>query len=204
MGEVEELLRREERRDRKRKARAARRTVRKEKAQALWRNASETLGFARRGHGPGSGVSGNGGVPVERLESIEMSDMGVGTQSNTRPPRGAGRSGRTPTGGSGASVTSAPTTESRPGNNILSRLSATPPLLALSHFYHLLRRAHLAAAHSQALERMRLRRAVYGREVSGGGGDGGSDAGGGGGIAGDLRVIASSIVALRLRCFAFS
>ncbi|EJC97442.1 uncharacterized protein FOMMEDRAFT_163346, partial [Fomitiporia mediterranea MF3/22] len=67
---------------------------------------------------------------------------------------------------SASTTASSPTTTEAGPSNILSRLRTTPPMLALSHFYHLLHRAHLAAAHSQALERMRLRRAVYGNEVA--------------------------------------
>ncbi|KAH8109009.1 hypothetical protein DFH11DRAFT_1630283 [Phellopilus nigrolimitatus] len=147
VGEVEELLRREERRDRKRKARAARRSVRREKAQALWRNASETLGFVRK---TGSIVSAVADHP--NSSSIEMTTRGV------RPDAAVS--------GSNSSTTSSPAaTTTANGSGVYTRLRTSPPLLALSHFYHLLRRAHLTAAHSQALERMRRRRAAYGDEA---------------------------------------
>lgn len=150
VGEVEELIRREERRDRKRKARAVRRSVRKEKAQAVWRNASESLGFARRSsHG----------------EPIEMSNM---------PREGAAESRA---GGSVAGSDNATTTSAVTESGVLGRVRSSPPLLALSHFYHLLRRAHLAAVHSQAIDRVRRRREVYAGEANAvvGSGFGGSN-----------------------------
>lgn len=160
VGEVEELLRREARRDRKRKARAARRTVRKEKAQALWRNASETLGFARR---PGSGSGA--GDPAQG-ESIEL--------TNRATPEGG-----VPPSSSGSTTTSSPPPTSA-STGLYARIVSSPPLLALTHFYHLLRRAHLAAAHSQALERVRRRREAYGGEAN---------AAGIGGVTSDTGVV---------------
>ena len=154
MGEVEELIRREERRDRRRKARAERRSMRKEKAQALWRNASESLGFARRG-------SNNG-------DAIEMSLMGQDGDQDGATPAGHHGSGSV-AGSENATTTSG--TES----GILARLRTSSPMLAFSHFYHLLRRAHLAAVHSQAIDRVRRRREVYAGETGAGAAAGGSD-----------------------------
>ncbi|KAL5483291.1 hypothetical protein ACEPAI_8521 [Sanghuangporus weigelae] len=166
VGEVEELLRREERRERKRKLRAARRTVRKEKAQALWRNASETLRFSRRGTGSTSG-SGSSSVVPETTSPGEQGD--VNDQSaRARPGAGVAEAANV-IPSSASSVISSPQTTTETSSipsNFFSRLRASPPFSALSQFYHLLRRAHLAAAHSQALERMRKRGAVYGNEVA--------------------------------------
>ncbi|KAI5118305.1 hypothetical protein M0805_006473 [Coniferiporia weirii] len=144
VGEVEELLYREERRDRKRKARAARRSVRREKAQALWRNASESLGFARKGSATGEPIElANLTTPDGASASTVRTDMPSVESSTTTVPGGAG----------------APAAAG--GDGLYARLRLSPPLLAVSHFYHLLRRAHLAAAHLQALERVRRKRAAY-------------------------------------------
>lgn len=137
VGEIEELLQREERRYKKRQARAMRRAVRKEKAQALWRNASESLGLARR---PSARVAAGArpevspdGVASEPRVNVERDDSSV--TASTQPQR-------------------------------FSRIRSARPIVMLSQFYHILRLAHLAAAHSQALEWMRRRRLAFGTESS--------------------------------------
>lgn len=145
VGEVEELLRREERRERKRRQRAARRIVRKEKAQALWQNASETLGFTRRAG------SSNGRADQPTGESIELTNLqNVPSSSST--------------------ASSSPTMAHNTA--FYTRILSSQPVLTLLQFFRLLRHAHLAAAHSQALERRRRRRQAYGAEVDAPGIDG--------------------------------
>ena len=201
MSEVEELLEREERRERKRKARERRRVERKEKAQALWKNASEnlTMHFGRKGsvvyrhstaghHNVMNDGTNNNNSNNNNSKEINGTGEGVETSTTTLHDEGAHRAnsgnhnqrqripGPTPseTGSASFSNTSSPShtststgTSASTQSGIFSRLLSSPPLLALSHFYHLLRRAHLAAAHSQALERMRKRREVYRRELGG-------------------------------------
>ncbi|THG93711.1 hypothetical protein EW145_g8303, partial [Phellinidium pouzarii] len=122
VGEVEELLWREERRDRKRKARAARRSVRREKAQALWRNASESLGFIRKGNAESEAIE---------MVNVIAPDNSSFSAASTSPPMAS-------------SSTTANNTNAGT-NGLCARIWLSPPLLAVSHFYHLLRRAHLAA-----------------------------------------------------------
>ena len=199
VGEVEELLRREERRERKRKLRAARRTVRKEKAQALWRNASETLRFNRKGSGSTSGSGASSIAP----ETASPGEQDVIDEHNART-RGAvdAAEGASVIPSSASSVISSPqtTTEtSSAPSNFFSRLRASPPFAALSQFYHLLRRAHLAAAHSQAIERMRKRGAVYGNEVANAAGYGADGRGDGDIVVRDTDVVGWGLGSVGLR-----
>lgn len=141
IGEVEELIKREQRRERRRKVRAERKSHRKEKAQALWKNASESLRFGRKPSGTTE--------PQAELEAIEMMPRGTSGEGST-----AGSSSSGPT-----------TSSATNGSGFVSRLASSAPFVAVAQFYHLLRRAHLAAAHSQAIERMRRRRRAYAGEA---------------------------------------
>ena len=147
IGEVEELIKREQRRERRRKARAERKSQRKEKAQALWRNASETLRFGRKPSGSLNG--GINGHAQNQSDSIEML------------PRGATGEGST----SGSSLSGPTSSASTNGTGVISRITSSAPFIAVAHFYRLLRHAHLTAAHSQAIERVRRRRRAYANEA---------------------------------------
>ena len=139
VGEVEELLQREERREKKRKARLAKRTERREKAQRLWRSASETLHIS------------------SRRDELQHRHAG-------RPLNGPAEPGED---------TTAPHTyppESVADSTIVQsswyyRLAETPPLRSVCSFISMLRHAHIAAAHVQAIERVERRQQAYGNEA---------------------------------------
>lgn len=101
-------------------------------------------------------------------DAIEMSLMGHDRDQDGATPA-VHRASPSVAGSDNATTTSG--TES----GILARLRTSSPMLAFSHFYHLLRRAHLAAVHSQAIDRVRRRREVYAGETGAAAAAGSSD-----------------------------
>ena len=152
VGEVEELLKREERREKKRKARLAKRTERKEKAQQLWRSTSEALRLrhsTRLHHTPTTGTT---------------------SDSSPSPPHGyppASQHANTNTNANAESqsITSTTVTSSSSPPTWSTRLLNTAPLRSVRSFLSMLRNAHIAAAHMQALERVERRHQAYGAEA---------------------------------------
>lgn len=148
VGEVEELLRREEKRERKRRARLARRTERKEKAQSFWRSTSESLGFAK--------------------PALKASDQVPSASIPPRPRVVRTTSEQSIPSVSGSVVGSASTSSGAHSANtgtFYHRLQHSIPGRFARKWFVALRHAHLTAAHVQAMERVERRQQAYGIET---------------------------------------
>ncbi|CAL1711577.1 unnamed protein product [Somion occarium] len=148
VGEVEEILRREEKRRRKRRARLAKRRERKEKVDTFWKGVAGALGYDRKARMAALEVEGN------------TSDEGHvhSGEGNSQPgPRSRNRR---------------PSQESTSGSTLASVQSKGIPRIfntsvgrVLHSWYALLRHAHLTAAREQAVEHVERIQQVYGREA---------------------------------------
>ncbi|KLO14908.1 hypothetical protein SCHPADRAFT_850404 [Schizopora paradoxa] len=150
VSEVEELIRREERRAQKRRIRAAQRAGGRRKAQALWRNASETLRFARSS------------APKEKAPQNEHIEL-----VNRRPTA----EGQAPSVQSNQDSAATPTASTVTGV-IARQFFSTPVGRTLRSWFTVLRRAHLRAQHVQAIEHDERRQQVYRNDNAGDTGDG--------------------------------
>jgi len=145
VSEVEDLIRREERRARKRRIRAAQRAGSKRKAQALWKNASETLRFGKS-------------APKEKASQPENIEM-----VNRRP---SAENLNAPSVQSGQDSALAPTATTVTGV-IARHFLNTPVGRTLRCWFAMLRRAHLRAQHVQAIEHVERRQQVYRNDNNG-------------------------------------
>ncbi|KAF9228498.1 hypothetical protein BS17DRAFT_773832 [Gyrodon lividus] len=132
--EVEELLRREDKRQQKRQIRAQRRKEQKERARSVWNGVTGAFRPTPRADQRGYDSSGGLQEPTERVSRAGSRD--------------AASSLRTPTSTAG-SVNSA---------------ALMQPVRTMQRWYARLRHAHLTAAHIQAVERVERIHQVYGRE----------------------------------------
>ncbi len=173
VGELEELLRREEKRQEKRRAKITRRKVRKERAQTFWKDVTHVFwnGGARQGDEPPRPPRAEGGREgSSSSESVVSGEEGGRPELRQRQRRG---SEETVVEEDGArSVTSRQTDASTRsgGSGYLARF--------LNHYragryvyglYLGLRHAHLAAAREQAVERVERINQAYGPDAEVGG-----------------------------------
>lgn len=144
VGEVDELLRREEKRRKKRKAKIEARKVRKQRAQTFWRGVTGAFGM----HPHWEASSSTEGVTTPRAQSV-LRSVPASDAASVRP--------RSPD----TSVVSAPPSSAAAGG-ILGRVK----VLARYGYgwYLLLRHAHLTAAREQAEENVEKIQQVYGKE----------------------------------------
>lgn len=157
VGEVEELLRREERREKKRKARLAKRTERKEKAQRLWRSASETLHLGPRR----DEQQLNNRLAARRANASTAAQDSSSSTSDTETAHSY------PPGGASSLPPSSLTTSNTatPPATWYARIRETPPLRTVRSFLSMLRHAHITAAHRRAIEHVERRQQAYGSET---------------------------------------
>lgn len=161
VGEVDEILRREEKRRKKRKARSDARQMRREKAQTIWRGVTGALGcdpHARRRSRSGDAASGTDGEHERRRSSSREGEQASPTSPTRRVTR---RPSSLHTASSSAGSSSA-------FGRQMQNYAATRVLYG---WYLRLRHAHLTASREQAEENAEKIQQVYGRE--------GGEAGGG-------------------------
>jgi hypothetical protein len=163
VGEVEEILRREEKRRQKRKARSAARQMRRERAQSFWKSVAGAFNHGRRRRAgteeassakiePHSGRSAHR-KPVEGMSPLASVHVARRTpEPSETEQRSSGSSART------ASVA-------------LDALKGYPAVQKAYAWYLRLRYAHITASREQAEENVGRIQQVYGREGDGGGGD---------------------------------
>ncbi|KIJ65982.1 hypothetical protein HYDPIDRAFT_110103 [Hydnomerulius pinastri MD-312] len=132
--EVEELLRREDKRQQKRKLRAQRRKEQKEKAKSVWKGV--TGAFKPNGRSDQVGYDSSGGSP-ERTEQMSRTRSCEAVASLHPPSSTVGTVGT---------------------------VGFMQPVQLVQRWYARLRHAHLTAAHIQAVERVERIHMVYGRE----------------------------------------
>ncbi|KAI0359556.1 hypothetical protein OH77DRAFT_1420077 [Trametes cingulata] len=160
VGEVEELLRREEKRQEKRRAKMARRKVRKERAQTIWKGMTGALGYH-------NGQNSANGSPPQQAHGDDSSDSGrSGGEAERRAPDGSVRriSSRQ------TDMSSRTGTTSTTGNGRISRfLHQYTAGRVLYGWYLGLRHAHLAATREQVAERVERMNQAYGSEAEGAG-----------------------------------
>ncbi|KAI0076392.1 hypothetical protein K474DRAFT_1663066 [Panus rudis PR-1116 ss-1] len=171
VGEVEDLMRREEKRRRKRRVKLAKRQERKEKVDTFWKGVAGALGYDRRratasqrDEGEVDGNSSDEGGPPPSGDELS---------SPTSPRFHRTRTRRT----SNDSTLSSTITQ---GSGFFARLTRFPAGKLVYGWYLRLRHAHLTAAREQAVENVERIQQVYGRE----GGPAGEDIYGGHGEQG--------------------
>jgi len=157
VGEVEELLRREEKRDRKRRLRKEKRREQREKAKLVWRGV--TGAFAHRGKQDEKTESDDGDDETVIMddESFRQDERGP-TAAASREARAAMNSSisiNAPSSGA-ASTTTTGSSYGRVMNTRVGRF--------LRNWYAMVRLAHLTAAREQAVERVERIQQVYRRE----------------------------------------
>lgn len=147
VGEVDELLRREEKRMRKRKAKSEARQMRKAKAQTFWKGVTDAFGV----HGRESSFEPGEATPRAR-RSLHTRESTCGSDTGTRGAR--------PRSPSSSVVSAAPSTT--PAGGLQDRLRV---IARYGYGWYLsLRHAHLTAARVQAEENVEKIQQVYGRE----------------------------------------
>lgn len=164
VSEVQELMRREEEKERKRRARRERRTERRERASAVLRSASEAIRFRRRLSGKTQKVEPQESFemlkrPISNAAASEKEDCDTVSQVST------------PTQSARVEISSS-------GSGVLYSLRQTSLGHLLQGWYRRLCRAHLTAAHEQAIDQVNRRQQVYNRSD-------GSNTSGGGAAPGD-------------------
>ncbi|OCH84938.1 hypothetical protein OBBRIDRAFT_807896 [Obba rivulosa] len=150
VGEVEELLRREEKRRRKRSVQLARRKVRRERAQTLWRSVWDALGYPRRSAPPQSDADGEEPAPAESAP-----DAGCAAS----PPAVSRTSTGADTGSTSGAASASAAGSARTGT---ARVLDARAWHTLHGWFLHLRHAHLAAARAQAVERVERIQQAYG------------------------------------------
>ncbi|KAI0326353.1 hypothetical protein GY45DRAFT_1348418 [Cubamyces sp. BRFM 1775] len=156
VGEIEELLRREEKRQEKRRAKLERRKVRKERAQTIWKGMTGALGYNH----------GRGGHPRE--DSSDSSRSGGETEGREGDRPGEKRRHRdrrvrrVDSHQTDATVRSGTTVTSGRVSHFLQQYTAGRVLYG---WYLGLRHAHLAAARAQAVERVERINQAYGTDA---------------------------------------
>lgn len=149
IGEVDELLRREEKRRRKRKARLVARQMRKERAQTLWRGVTGAFGYDK-GRRRAEMASGTDSMRREtdggnvRSRSVRITATKDSSETYSGPP-------------STRSTSYASTTDA-----IVNRLKQYDVTRQLYACYLRLRHAHLTASREQAEENNERIQQVYG------------------------------------------
>ena len=166
VGEVEELLRREEKRQEKRRLRMAKRKVRKERAQTFWKGMTGAFTTGRQ-HGEnlqrspasdGSDLSDSGGSSSSDRERRHSGDTGADAGEDgvrrvvSHRTDTSSRSGTTASGGAVSRFLN----QHRAGRFLYG-------------WYLGLRHAHLAAAREQAVERVERITQAYGPDAQDGG-----------------------------------
>ncbi|OCH90580.1 hypothetical protein OBBRIDRAFT_819229 [Obba rivulosa] len=157
VGEVDDLLRREEKRRRKRSLQMARRQIRRERAQTILRGVSEAFGVRRRNTVQHSDADGEESVRVtpvlSRRSASEPCDGRVAS------PTVVSSSASTTISASTVGTPLAASTRAR-----LARLVNHRVWHAVHGFFLYLRHAHLTAARAQAVEHVERINQVYGPE----------------------------------------
>ncbi|KAF7792729.1 hypothetical protein EIP86_003827 [Pleurotus ostreatoroseus] len=151
VGEVDEMLRREEKRRRKRKAKLEKREIRKGKAELFWKSVAGAVGY-------GGQVAADG---VARPRSM-----------HSRTPSGEGRprsrlsriASNQSTHVSSHTQASSNSTSSGAPSGFLGRVSNHAAVRSVYGWFLLLRQAHLMAAREQAVEQNERMQQVYGNE----------------------------------------
>ncbi|EMD32926.1 hypothetical protein CERSUDRAFT_118356 [Gelatoporia subvermispora B] len=154
VGEVDDLLRREEKRRKKRSIQLARRQVRRERAQTILRGVSEAFGVRRRNtvhHSDGEDSTHAAPVPSARSASEPATERAPS-------PTTVSSSASTNT----APGTTASTTVSLSTRAGLARLFDHRAWHVLQGWFLYLRHAHLTAARAQAVEHVERINQVYG------------------------------------------
>ncbi|GJE91429.1 hypothetical protein PsYK624_075790 [Phanerochaete sordida] len=155
VGEVDELVRREEKRRRKRKARLAARQIRREKAQTLWRGVTGVFGYDKERRRGGS-LSCSGGMHED---------------AGTDEPRGHNL--HTTTTADSADTCAGPSSRASTssGSTADAFVRKLQQYYAIRHLYAAylrLRHAHLTASRAQAEENSERIQQVYGPTEDGG------------------------------------
>lgn len=169
VGEVEELLRREEKRQEKRRLKMAKRKVRKERAQTLWKGM--TGAFSSR---PAHAQTSDGGDSYDSSHSGDERHGGRDgdAQTRTQGEEGAPGDGDVTRVNSRQTVASSRSGTTASGGLVYRFLNQYSAGRVLYGWYLGLRHAHLAAAREQAFERVERINQAYGPEEGGAGGGG--------------------------------
>lgn len=147
VGEVDEILRREEKRRKKRKARLMARQARKERARTFWKGVTGALGYDRDARRQGSDDTG---AEERREGSVRGVPPSLRTVATTHSEPGTPE-----TSAAGSSVVT---------NELVRRMRQYPATRHLHDWYLRLRHAHLTASREQAEENVEKIQQVYGRE----------------------------------------
>lgn len=149
VGEVDELLRREEKRRKKRKAKLEARKARKEKAQTFWRGVAGALGVSN-GHRQTSTPDGENAV-APRMEP---------TAPHRRSASGSEAASIRPSSSRGSATASSASDDTTTG--VVGKIRY---LARCGYGWYLsLRHAHLTAAREQAEDHAERIQQVYGKE----------------------------------------
>lgn len=144
VGEVDELLRREEKRRNKRKARLAARQMRRERAQTFWKGVTHALGYD----------------PRRPAAKVDVASDGGGKRDGEGDRSPGLRAARRTSG-----CTGSPDSSTLGSMNAFTRkLNQYPAGRQLYSWYLRLRHAHLTASRVQAEENVERIQQVYGRE----------------------------------------
>lgn len=161
VGEVEELLRREEKRQEKRRLKMAKRKVRKERAQTLWKGVTGAFSGRQQPHPMETGRTSSEGSD----SSDSGRSSGDGTQQGDAERRGSDDMRRVASRQTVASSRSGTSS----GGAVSRFLNQYRAGRFLYGWYLGLRHAHLTAAREQAVERVERINQAYGAEASDGG-----------------------------------
>ncbi|KAH9855918.1 hypothetical protein C2E23DRAFT_750934 [Lenzites betulinus] len=153
VGEVQELLRREEKRQEKRRAKIARRQVRRERAQTLWKGMTGALGYHAHARDPAAA----------RAHLHEDSSDSADAGADGRPAEVDVR--RVASNETDASARSGGTTTAGGSGRVSHFLHQYTAGRALYGWYAGLRHAHQAAAREQVAERVERMNQAYGAEA---------------------------------------
>ncbi|KAH9935234.1 uncharacterized protein BXZ73DRAFT_89561 [Epithele typhae] len=165
VGEIEELLRREEKRQTKRRLRLAKRNSRKERAQTLWKGV--TGAFTRTHSDARAHASDTSGTDGDSSDGTTVDDVRPSRSHSTRSTGAEETASRMD-----ESTRRAPSDQSDEGSastsggRVTRFLNQYRPGRFLYGWYLGLRHAHLAAAREQAVERVERINQAYGPEAA--------------------------------------
>ncbi|GBE80759.1 hypothetical protein BKA93DRAFT_825209 [Sparassis latifolia] len=155
VGEIDERLQREEKRRRKRKMRLARRQVRRERAETLWKGVTGAFGFSRQ---PGAGEQGEEGE-----EAFDLARRR--TRGRRRSSAESDRSAVSAGSDASKQPSSASTlTNASSSSGMFAQLWNHPAGRYMYGWFLHVRHAHLTAAREQAVEQVERINQVYGKE----------------------------------------
>ncbi len=161
VGEVDELLRKEEKRRRKRKARLEKSHVRRERAQTFLRGVAGAFGYSRGAEGQRFGpVTEEHPAPFSSGSASERQNSRDGSRGRRSQSRRTNRPSQTSPQSSSASSTTAT------ASGLFGRMKNHAAARYVYGWYLLLRHAHLTAAREQAVEQGERIQQVYGQDGS--------------------------------------